>query len=95
MPSLGPHFDGTTVFLKDTVGMGYIARLLAEPDREIPAVTQLAACAGIGAGNPDDVFGLKFEVKPKSSPLLADKPAGRKLSAPSGLRSECRPVAPR
>jgi flagellar motility protein MotE (MotC chaperone) len=40
-------FDGTTKFSKDSVGMGYIARLLAEPDREIPAVTLLAARAGI------------------------------------------------
>lgn len=40
-------FDGTTKFLKDSVGMGYIARLLAEPDREIPAVALLAARAGI------------------------------------------------
>ena len=40
-------FDGETKFLKDSVGLGYIARLLMEPHREIPAVTLLAARAGI------------------------------------------------
>lgn len=40
-------FDGTTVHLKDSVGIGYIARLLLEPNREIAAVTLLAARAGI------------------------------------------------
>jgi len=40
-------FDGDTTFLKDSVGFGYIARLLIEPNREIPAVTLLAARVGI------------------------------------------------
>lgn len=40
-------FDGDTKFLKDSVGLGYIARLLMEPHREVPAVTLLAARAGI------------------------------------------------
>jgi len=40
-------FDGETIFLKDSVGLGYIARLLMEPNRETPAVTLLAARAGI------------------------------------------------
>jgi hypothetical protein len=40
-------FGGDTTFLKDSVGLGYIARLLIEPNREIPAVTLLAARAGI------------------------------------------------
>ncbi len=40
-------FDGETAQLKDSVGMGYIARLLLEPNRDIPAVTLLAARAGI------------------------------------------------
>lgn len=40
-------FGGETTFLKDSVGLGYIARLLIEPNREIPAVTLLAARAGI------------------------------------------------
>jgi hypothetical protein len=40
-------FDGKTVFVKDSVGLGYIARLLMEPGRDIPAVTLLAARAGI------------------------------------------------
>lgn len=40
-------FDGKTAFLKDSVGMGYIARLLMEPNVSIPAVTLLAARAGI------------------------------------------------
>jgi len=40
-------FVGETKFLKDSVGLGYIARLLIEPHRDIPAVTLLAARAGI------------------------------------------------
>jgi hypothetical protein len=40
-------FDGQTVYLKDSVGLAYIARLLNEPNRDIPAVSLLAARAGI------------------------------------------------
>ena len=40
-------FDSKTVFIRDSVGMGYIARLLMEPNVSIPAVTLLAARAGI------------------------------------------------
>lgn len=40
-------FEGDSVYLKDSVGLGYIARLLMERDRDIPAVTLLAARAGI------------------------------------------------
>ena len=40
-------FAGATAYLKDSVGLGYIARLLAEPNRDIPAVALLAARAGI------------------------------------------------
>jgi soluble cytochrome b562 len=40
-------YRGTTKHLKDTVGMGYLARLLAQPHRDIPAVALLAARAGI------------------------------------------------
>ncbi len=40
-------FDGQTVYLKDSVGLVYIARLLGEPHRDIPAVSLLAARAGI------------------------------------------------
>jgi hypothetical protein len=40
-------FRGMTKHLKDTVGMGYLARLLAQPHRDIPAVSLLAARAGI------------------------------------------------
>lgn len=40
-------FAGETKFLKDSVGLRYIARLLMEPNRDIPAVTLLAARAGI------------------------------------------------
>ena len=40
-------FDGGTKFLKDSIGLGYIARLLMEPHRDIPAVTLLAARIGI------------------------------------------------
>ncbi|GIW56289.1 MAG: hypothetical protein KatS3mg082_2750 [Nitrospiraceae bacterium] len=40
-------FEGQTVYLKDSVGLAYIARLLNEPNRDIPAVSLLAARAGI------------------------------------------------
>lgn len=41
-------FDGSEVkLLKNTVGLCYIARLLAEPNKFIPAVSLLAARAGI------------------------------------------------
>lgn len=40
-------FDGQTTILKDSVGLAYIARLLNEPNRDIPAVSLLAARAGI------------------------------------------------
>ncbi|HMO15776.1 MAG TPA: hypothetical protein PKD64_16430 [Pirellulaceae bacterium] len=41
------RYGGTTVFVKGTVGLGYIARLLTEPNRDITAVQLLAARAGI------------------------------------------------
>ena len=40
-------FGGKTIYLKDSVGLAYIARLLSEPHRDIPAVSLLAARAGI------------------------------------------------
>jgi hypothetical protein len=40
-------FDGRAVPLKDSVGLVYIARLLSEPNRDIAAVSLLAARAGI------------------------------------------------
>jgi hypothetical protein len=40
-------FDGRTVDMKDSVGLAYICRLLNEPNRDIPAVSLLAARAGI------------------------------------------------
>lgn len=40
-------FSGETKFLKDSAGMSSIARLLAQPGRDVPAVTLLAARAGI------------------------------------------------
>jgi len=41
------NFEGETAYLKDAVGLAYIARLLSEPHRDIPAVSLLAARAGI------------------------------------------------
>lgn len=41
------RYSGKTVFVKDTVGLGYIARLLTEPNRDISAIQLLAARAGI------------------------------------------------
>ncbi len=40
-------FEGTTVYMRNSVGLGYISRLLMEPHRNVPAVTLLAARAGI------------------------------------------------
>jgi non-specific serine/threonine protein kinase len=40
-------YDGKTVYLRDSVGLSYIARILAEPNRDIPAVSLLAARIGI------------------------------------------------
>lgn len=40
-------FEGTTAYMSNSVGMAYIARLLAEPQQELAAVTLLAARAGI------------------------------------------------
>lgn len=40
-------FEGLTAYLKDSVGLAYIARLLSEPHRDIPAVSLLAARVGI------------------------------------------------
>lgn len=39
-------FEGKTAFLKDSVGLGYIAHLLMKPDHNIPAVMLLAARTG-------------------------------------------------
>lgn len=41
------RFEGEVVHMKDSVGLAYIARLLREPDRDIPAISLLAARAGI------------------------------------------------
>lgn len=40
-------YDGKTAYMKDSVGLAYLARILVEPDRDIPAVSLLAARAGI------------------------------------------------
>jgi len=40
-------YDGSTVYLADSVGLSYVARLLSEPNRDIPAVALLAARVGI------------------------------------------------
>jgi hypothetical protein len=40
-------FQGEIRFIEDSRGMFYIARLLAEPTRDVPAVSLLAAAAGI------------------------------------------------
>ncbi|MEX0718357.1 MAG: hypothetical protein WD066_17310 [Planctomycetaceae bacterium] len=40
-------YGGDSVYLNDIVGLGYIRRLLMEPNRDIPAVALLAARAGI------------------------------------------------
>ncbi len=44
--------DGRTVHLKHTVGLGYLARLLAAPDREFPARELAAADRGTARGRP-------------------------------------------
>jgi len=40
-------YEGETVLMEDTRGLSYLARLLAEPDRIVPAASLLAAVAGI------------------------------------------------
>lgn len=40
-------FEGNTVYLQDSVGMAYIARLLSEQNKSLPAVALVAARAGI------------------------------------------------
>lgn len=40
-------FQGKTAIMQDSRGLSYIARLLAEPRRDIPAVVLLAAVTGI------------------------------------------------
>ncbi len=53
-------YDGKTVYLKDSVGLAYLARVLVEPERDIPAVPLLAARAGIdplvASGSSGEVF---------------------------------------
>ena len=39
-------YEGQTVYLQDSVGLSYVARLLSEPHRDIPAVTLLASRVG-------------------------------------------------
>lgn len=41
------RYGGITRFFQDSVGLAYIARLLSDPNRDIPAVSLLAARAGI------------------------------------------------
>ena len=43
-------YDGKTVYLRCSVGLSYISRLLCEPHRQLPAVTLLAYRAGIDPG---------------------------------------------
>jgi len=50
---------GKVAHLKDSVGMGYLARLLAQPNRVIPAVTLLASRLGI---DPLQLSGSSGEV---------------------------------
>ena len=42
-------YGGKTVYVKDRVGMGYLARILARPDRDIPAAVLFANRTGIEA----------------------------------------------
>lgn len=52
-------FAGEKVLIRDSRGLAYIARLLAAPQRDVPAVSLLAACAGI---DPHIATGSKGEV---------------------------------
>lgn len=63
------HYEGGTCRLKDSKGLRYIARLLAEPAREVHAL--------------DLVAGARPEVKPAEAGLRADGPgdAGEVLDA--------------
>ena len=67
-------FEGDTKYFKDSVGIGYIARLLIQPNKIISAVTLLAARAGIdpmiAAGTSGEV--LDMESKQRLGRRYAD-----------------------
>jgi hypothetical protein len=49
--------DGETATVRDCVGIRYLARLAAAPDREVPALALAASgCEGPDAGRPDAVL---------------------------------------
>jgi hypothetical protein len=73
-------FDGSEVkLLKNSVGLSYIARLLAEPHKSIPAVSLLAARAGIDSqflsGSSGEMLNEegKSEMKKAYSDLIAQR----------------------
>jgi hypothetical protein len=57
-------FEGKTIYPRESVGLIYIARLLAEPHRDIPAVTLLATRAGI---DPRIALGSSGPVLPEET----------------------------
>ncbi|GIX04587.1 MAG: hypothetical protein KatS3mg114_0456 [Planctomycetaceae bacterium] len=57
-------FEGVTTYFKDSVGIGYIARLLVQPHKSISAITLLAARAGI---DPRAVAGTSGEILDEES----------------------------
>ena len=61
-------YEGSnTVYLKDSVGMKYLGRLLAEPHQSIPAVTLLAAVAGIDPLIPTGTSGGSMDIQTREN----------------------------
>lgn len=62
------RYEGSTVkYIKDSKGMKYLARLLAEPHQSIPAVTLLAAVAGIDQLIPTGTSGESLDIEARDS----------------------------
>lgn len=87
-------FDGGDIqHLKDSVGLAYLARLLAEPDRSIPAVTLLATRAGIDPRVPSGSAGEELdergraELQQKYTDLMEDRDEAERNNDHASLSS--------
>lgn len=87
-------FDGGDIqHLKDSVGLAYLARLLAEPDRSIPAVTLLATRAGIDPRVPSGSAGEELdergraELQQKYTDLMEDRDEAERNNDQASLSS--------
>lgn len=87
-------FDGGDIqYLKDSVGLAYLARLLAEPGRFIPAVTLLATRAGIDPRVPTGSGGEaldergRAELQQKYTDLMEDREEAERNNDEASLLS--------